>query len=177
MISTAFMSGPCALRKRRCAGVTLIELLVTLIIAGIAFFGLAVPFFSERSFWRQGERQTEAQRDAQVGLRALARSAHGSSSHNLVVGTTASSITFNVLCPGGGAGTRQFIGTPGAGNQFQLIDSCSGQTTTFIDGNRSQVIAWQATAVTPRLVRVRMQVTQGNQSNELLETEVYLRNA
>ena len=174
MISTAFMSGPCALRKRRCAGVTLVELLVTLLIAGIAFFGLAVPFFSERSFWRQGERQTEAQRNAQVGLRALARSARSSSQYILAGG----SITFNVVCPDGVTpGTQQFIGTPGPGGQFQLVDSCSDQTVTFIDGNRSQVTGWQATAVTSRLVRVRMQVTQKGEKNELLETEIYLRNA
>ena len=178
MISTAFMFGPCALRKPRRAGVTLVELLVTLIIAGVAFFGLAVPFFSERSFWRQGERQTEAQRNAQVALRAIARRGRESSGHDLVVGAPpASSITFNVVCPGGAAGTRQFIGTPGAGGQFQMVDSCSGQTVTFIDGNRTQVTVWQATAVTSRLVRVQMGVTQKGEKNELLATEIYLRNA
>ena len=187
MISTAFMSGPCALRKPRCAGVTLVELLVTLLIAGIAFFALAVPFFSERSFWRQGERQTEAQRNAQVGLRALARSGRESSGHNLVVGTSSNTITFsNVICPGpdGIRGTpddftisQQFTGNPGGNGKFQM-DSCSGgPPVDFIDGNRTRVTFWQATAVTARLVRVRMQVTQKGEKNELLETEIYLRNA
>ncbi len=178
MILTVFISGHCVPRKRWSSGVTLVEFLVAFLIAGIALFGLAIPFFSERSFWRQGDRQVEAQRDAQVGLRAMARSARTSSGHNLAVGASANSITFNVLCPNGVTfGTRRFTGTPGGSGQFQMTDSCSGRTTTFIDGNRSEVTAFQVTAVTSQLVRVQIQVTQKGEKNELLETEIYLRNA
>lgn len=178
MISTVCISERCVRRKSGSAGVTLVELLVAFLICGIAFFGLAVPFFSDRLFWMQGERQVEAQRDAQVVLRAMARSARTSSRHNLTVGASANSITFNLLCSDGvTSGTRQFTGTPGSGGQLQMTDSCSGQTVTLIDGNRSQVTDWQVTAVTSQLVLVRLQVTQKGERSELLETEIYLRNA
>ena len=164
--------------RRNSSGVTLVELLVALLISGMALFGLAVPFFSEQLFWRQGDRQAEAQRDAQVVLRVLARAARMSSGHNLAVGTSSNSITFNLICPDGvTSGTRQFTGTPGGSGQFRMTDSCSGQTVTFIDGNRSEVTDWEVTAVSSQSVSVRIEVTRKGDRSELLETGIYLRNA
>ena len=54
-------------------GVTLIELLVTIVIGSIAMMALSVPFMSERIFWLSGDAQAESQRDAQMALRAMAR--------------------------------------------------------------------------------------------------------
>ena len=54
-------------------GVTLIELLITVMIGAIAMFALVPPFIAEGNFFRKGKRQTEAQRDAQMVLRAMAR--------------------------------------------------------------------------------------------------------
>ncbi len=162
---------------------TLVELLVTLVIASIAFFGLAVPFFSERIFWGWGEDQTEAQRDAQVALRAVARQGRGSSGY--VVGVGGERITFSVMCPGPDglqgtaddfAGTRQFMGG-GAGGLFQMVDSCSGGTVTLIDGGRSRVAHLEfQPLIANRLVRVHLEVVHGGQRSEHLETEIFLRN-
>ena len=59
-------------------GVTLIELLVTLIVSVIVVLTMTVPFMAERLFWGTGKRQTEAQRDAHLGMRAIARAARES---------------------------------------------------------------------------------------------------
>ena len=59
--------------KRAHRGVTLVEVLITVVIASIAMMALAVPFVAERSFWGVGKRQTEAQRDAQLAMRTIAR--------------------------------------------------------------------------------------------------------
>ena len=65
-------------------GVTLIELLITIIIGAIAMLALAVPFSAERIFWLRGDTQAEAQRDAQLALRAMARVGRQSSCYEIV---------------------------------------------------------------------------------------------
>ena len=170
-----FMSGPCALRKRRySAGVTLVELLVTLIIAGIAFFPLAVPFFFERSFFRQGERQTEAQRDAQVAMRAIGRVARGSSGY--LINGAADQVTFSD--PAVAPCTPFFQGGPNFAGQFVMSDGCPvPQTTALIDGVRSQVVHLRFDPVVAgRLVRAHIEVVREGQEREHLETEIFLRN-
>ena len=59
-------------------GVTLIEMLIALVISAIAMMALAVPLIAERAMVGSGKAQTEAQRDAEMVLRAIARAALGS---------------------------------------------------------------------------------------------------
>ena len=161
-------------------GVTLIELLMALVIGAIAFFALTMPFIAERSFWGSGNRQTEAQRDAQMAVRALARVARQSISYAVAGGGT--QVTF--AAPGGGAPSC-FRGGPAFGRQLQLYASgvCgSGPATLLIDGNRSRVTSLVLTSVTGRLVRAQIQVTYQNQQGQnqqpaLLVTNLFLRNA
>lgn len=170
-----------SVRPKRPSGVTLVELLIALVITGIAFFGLAVPFFSERLFWRWGEDQAEAQRDAQLALRAVAWQGRGSSGYTVSAG--GQQISFDVVCPGADAvpgteddfpGSRQFSL---AGSAFQMLDGCSGSTVVLIDGVRSQVAQLVfAPVIANRLVSVRMEVVHEGLRNELLETEIFLRN-
>ena len=152
-------------------GVTLIELLIALVISAIAFFALAMPFIAERSFWLSGNRQTEAQRDAQIAMRAIARVARASSSYAIANG--GAKITFTV--PGS---TPCFQGGPAFGSQLQLFTTCgTPPPALLIDGNRSKVTSLVMTAVNTKLVRVQLQVTYQNQKNELLVTNLLLRNA
>ena len=152
-------------------GFTFIELIITIVISAIAMMALSAPFVAERRFWLLGTARSESQRDAQIVLRSMARAVRAS---NLYAGNG----VFNVTCPGGSASTRQFLR---GGNQLQFVDNCpGGQTITWIDGNRSQVTNFTITALTSRLVQVRLDVTYNsgtsNQSESLI-TEILLRNA
>lgn len=158
-------------------GVTLIEVLITLVIGSIAMFALAAPFVAERSFWGTGQRQTEAQRDAQLALRAIARAIREGSTPSLAPGNPPdATLTFNVPC-GAGVANVTFSGGPSFGGQLQMIDSCSGVTSTLIDGVRSRVTDLLFTGVSTKLVRVQIDVTHQNQEHEFLVTELFLRNA
>ena len=144
-------------------GVTLVELIMTVVIGAIAFFALSVPFVAERTFWSSGTRQTEAQRDAQLVLRAIARTARQSSGYNAALGQ------FTTVC-----GTESFTAASG---QLTLTD-CAGNTLTLIDGFRSQVAAFSITAVGTKLVDVHVQIIrQGGVENEDLRTRIFMRNA
>ena len=145
-------------------GVTLIEMLMAIIISAIAFMALAMPFVAERSFSVRGQRQTEAQRDAQLATRAMARAVRQSSAYN-------GNGTFTVPC-----GTQQFTV---ANSQLRLVNSagCGGQTLVLIDGGNSRVTNFAITLVTNRIVHVAITVTYQNQADEVLDTELFLRNA
>ena len=156
-------------------GVTLIELLMAIVIGTIAFFALAMPFIAERSFWNSGRRQAEAQRDAQMGLRAMARVARQSTSYAVSQGGAQVAFT-----PPSGGSPSCFRGGPAFGNQLLLFanTTCTGSPLVLIDGNRSRVTSLIMTSITPnRLVQVQLQVTHQNQRTELLATNLFLRNA
>jgi prepilin-type N-terminal cleavage/methylation domain-containing protein len=142
-------------------GVTLIELLMAVIIGGIAFFALAMPFIAERVFWGSGNRQTEAQRDAHMVMRAIGRVARESSAYGAVTG-------FTVTC-----GTATF-----AANAGQLQMNRCGELLTLVDGVQSQVAAFSITPAGTNMVTVQLRVTRfGGQEDEQLQTQLYLRNA
>ena len=152
-------------------GVTLVELLIALVISSIAFFGLALPFIAERVFWAGGTQQTEAQRDAQIGMRAIARAVRQSKS---CVITAPGDVTFTITA----TCIHRFRGGPTFGNQLRHTETCSGgSTTTLIDGGRSRVTQFTVTKVGTKLVRVRLVVTNQARGIEDMETEFYLRNA
>ena len=162
-------------------GVTLIELLITVVIGSIAMLAMVVPFSSERIFWLRGETQAEAQRDSQLVLRAMARVARQSSCYDLV---GANQVT---LYSGPRAGTctgavngcfqsvgSQFVGYPGA---------CGASPLTLVDGTRSQVTSLSITrpiAGSDRIIQVQIGVTHfkgTRQNSEQLATRIFLRNA
>ena len=159
-------------------GVTLIEVLITIVIGAIAFFAAAMPFIAERSFWGSGNRQTEAQRDAQMAVRAMARVARQSTSYAVAGGGNQIAFT----APGGGAPSC-FRGGPAFGNQLQryATQTCTGTATVLIDGNQSRVTSLVVTAVASNLVRVEVQVTRqlaGHiPQDAVLATNLFLRNA
>ena len=166
-------------------GFSLIELLVAVIISTIAFFALAMPFIAERSMWGSGNKQAEAQRDAQMVTRAMAHVARESSNY-AVGGTpgTNATLTFirsagNVCFKGGSAFN--------SGQLCRLEPSCAAPTTTIIlvDGVRSKVTEFTVTQIVAnKLVKIRLNVTHQNITNfagepirnELLETQIFLRN-
>ena len=168
-------------------GVTLVELLIAVLISGIAFFALTVPFVAERTNWGEGQRQTEAQRDAEVALRAVERAARWGRQHFPAVGPSSTMQFIIPACAGpfGGFGSVTFQGGPSFSNQFQMIDSCNGSAVvTLIDGVRSQVTNLAFTGITSKEVRIQLTVAHQlragagqRQSTETLQTEVFLRNA
>jgi prepilin-type N-terminal cleavage/methylation domain-containing protein len=146
-------------------GVTLIELLITVVIGSITLCALAMPFIADRSFWASGRGQSEAQRDAQMVMRAIARVARESTGYTAATG----------FQPPVGP-SRQFCLQAG---QLFLADTCTNPTTSvlLIDGNRSLVTNLVIAPITNKLVRIQLEVTHLNRGTEQLETELLLRNA
>ena len=170
-------------------GVTLIEALITIMIGSIAMLAFAVPFSAERIFWNKGKRQTEAQRDAQMAFRAIARRLRESNGYDpvtLLTGPAHGRIDFSETS----CGTWRVQGgpaLPGAPGQLQILnEACLGSDLILIDGNRSQVTSFAITEVVPnRLVRLHLEVNHhllqsgadvSRQEHEILETELFLRN-
>ncbi len=157
-------------------GFTFIELIITIVISAIAMMALSAPFVAERRSWLLGTAQSESQRDAQLGLRAIARKARqgGFGSPTYTISQGGAQFGFNT--PGGGA---CFQGGLAFGNQLRMFSTsnCGGASTILIDGNRSQVTNFTITAINSRLVQVRLDVTYNNSENESLITEILLRNA
>lgn len=158
-------------------GVSLIELLIAIIIAGIAYIGLAVPFVTERSLWAMGRQQAEAQRDAEGALRAIARAIRQGGATTPLLG--GSSYTLSVQIPSCGGAAVTFTGGPLAGGQLTMVDGCAAPpaAAVLIDGVRSRVTDLVFTRVAAKQVRVRIQVSHENLEDELLETEILVRNA
>ena len=155
---------------------------MTVIIGSIAMLALWPPFVAERVFWNRGKRQTEAQRDAQMAMRAMARVARQSSTCDVYTSSNETDIAFTSPSSGGGC----FIGFVGGANagQLWLRATCdSANTTVLIDGVRSRITNIAAEeVVNDRLVRVRVVVshrlrtTDPRQEDEILETKLFLRN-
>ena len=165
-------------------GVTLIELLITIVIGGIAMLALVVPFSAERIFWLKGDAQAEAQRDAQLVLRAIARTARESGCYEL---TGIAQITLYAGVRVGGNCTGAVNGCfRRFGSQFESYagTNCTGTPMVLINGGRSQVTVLtlsRPVAGSDRLAQVQ-QLTVTNtrgtqQSSEQMATNLYLRNA
>ena len=163
-------------------GITLIEILIVSIIGVIALLALAVPFMAERRFSGLGKSQVEAQRDAQLVTRAIARVARESYSYTRGgVNITDASITFkqpseSFVCFRGGSTFNN-----GQLHRLEGINAtCGGiptTTTVLIDGIRSKVTNFTATSVVPKkIVDLQINVQYQNQRSELLQTRIYLRN-
>ena len=156
-------------------GVTLIEVLITIVIGAIAFFAAAMPFIAERSFWGSGNRQAEAQRDAQMAVRAMARVARESNGYTLIPG----GVTFHGAPTCGGGDVTFEVHAGGVFHQH-----CGGTTSILIDGVRSKMSSFTPTQITANtLVQIALVVTHQLQAtnpttrSETLVTNLYLRNA
>lgn len=149
-------------------GVTLVEMLIVAIIASVATLTLAVPFSAERHFWVRGKSQTEAQRDAQLVLRAIAREAREGSSYTVI------SNQLSVVVPG--CGTSTFERLPADGSL--RLRGCDGTERVLINGTSSpsKATEFTPTVVSSKLVHIRLNVLYNNRENELLETDLLLRN-
>jgi len=177
--------------RRTVRGVTLIELLMTLIIAAIAFMALAVPFVAERAFSIAGLNQVEAQREAQMVLRAIARAGrecqqYATGSAGYLSGATylmfKQCASNSVYAPG----SRCFAGGPSfsGGKMITRLPDCQSEPNTkvLIDGLRTKVANFTVTPLTNKLVRVTLEVTHGisptdpRRRAELLQTDLFLRN-
>lgn len=161
-------------------GVTLIEILIVAIIGAIALIALAVPFMAERRFSGLGKSQVEAQRDAQLVTRAIARIARESSVFSITGSAGDQTLVFTTPC-----GSVSFRGgsafNNGGPNTGQLIrtDNCvaPAATSVLIDGVRSKVTNFTATSVTlNKMVDLQIDIQYQNQRSELLQTRIYLRN-
>lgn len=170
-------------------GFTLTELLVVIVIASVMIFAFAMPFVAERIFWRHGNQQTEAQRDAQMVMHAIAYTARGcqSTSPSVLTGQPQVTLT-NCACRDtngiltGNLGDITFQGGPTYNGQFQKVDRCTNITSTLVDGVRSKVIQFaadefRATAPKNPLLHLTLQVDHKDSGTELLETRILLRNA
>ena len=161
-------------------GVTLIELLMAVVIGAIAMFALVPPFIAEGNFFRKGKRQTEAQRDAQVVLRTIARLARESASY--AIDADGTGVTF-YADQGGTVCKAYFDGDPVVTGGLDVDYACVGSPSILIDGVRSKVASFTITPVVPnRLVSLHLDVTHRLRTtdpfteHEVLDTELFLRN-
>jgi len=169
-------------------GFTLIELLIAVVISAIAMFALVPPFLAEGNLFREGKRQTEAQRDAQMVLRAMARAGRECQAYNVpppppVSGATV--LSFNG-CPPPDI-SRCFVGGSAflSGQMVERTPNCQTTPTqrVLIDSVRSKVASFTFTPVTSKLVLIHLEVTHQLRTTdtrtrtEVLETELFLRNA
>ena len=179
-------------------GVTLIEMLIALIISSIAMMALAVPLIAERAMVGSGKAQTESQRDAEVVMRAVARAARDGEAFTERIGYAPNGqIEFSypsstVLTCFQGGPTVTFNGQDGV---LLMGGTCTvggsygppAGAQPLIDGRRSNVRNFTITRVMlppnqERLVRIHLEVTHepivgaGRQEDEVLETEIFLRN-
>ena len=153
-------------------GTTLVELLIAMIISAIAILAIAAPFMAERSFWARGKRRVEAQRDAQMVMRAIAhvaRPSTGCDAHNPAeLSCTSTSVSH----------CETLFQTSGA--QFQMIDGCQlpAKTITLIDGIKSAVTKFAtAPIIGNKVVKVELEITREGKEKALLVTQVFARNA
>ena len=164
----------------RAYGVTLVELLITTVIASIAMMALAIPLIAERSFWGTGKRQTEAQRDAQLAMRAIARVGREAWEFDVVsVNPNQSVLKFK---NSGASCEKTFIGDR-INWKLYFLDACAGTSTELINGERSRLKEMFVEGIGARQVRIRLRVAHSLRANdpreedEVLETQLYLRNA
>ena len=159
------------MRLGKVAGATLIELMIVLVIGVIVMLALAIPFASEKTYWRIGSRQVEAQRDAQLILRYIERLAREASSCT-VTGTLGNN-RVTLVRPGGV--TVYFEGGPSLamGNKLRYNDGAT--TKDVVDGVRSRVSNFAVTK-TNRLMQIDLTITYQNERTEILSTKIFLRN-
>ena len=155
-------------------GITLVELLVTIVMSTMVFLSLSMLLSTVQAVRGSGEDQSEAQRDASLVLQTLARA--GRQSTGYTISLNGAKVTFT-----SGACSPSFQGGPTigpGGGQVQMSDGCPSPTTTLlIDGARSRATQFQMTSVSPnKVVHARIQITYRGQQNELLETDLFLRN-
>ncbi len=160
-------------------GVTLIELMITTVIGSIAFMALAVPFVAERRFWVTGNAQVEAQRDAQMAMRAIGVVARESGDYRILDSGGNVRLRFELPC-----GNKEFRRGPafnGGQLEFRNISCPPSEgppSSILIDGVRSRVTELTFTPVIDdKLVHVRLVVAHQNLADEVLETDFYLRNS
>ncbi len=162
---------------RRC-GFTLVELLVVIVIVSIALASLMIPFVAERAFWRTGDRQAEAQRDAQVVLEGMARAAREASAYTIINDGAGGNgyIQFTI-----NGQQVEFQGGPAfsPSGTFEMRNLATAVTSQWIDGVRSRVTSFtlaRPIASSDKLVRARLVVAQQGTEDEVLETEIFLHN-
>ena len=156
-------------------GVTLVEMLLTILMSTMVFLSLTMLLSTAQAVRGSGENQSEAQRDASLVLGTMARIAR--QSRGYTISLSGSKITFT----SSGACSPSFQGGPAfgvGGGQVQMSDGCSTPTTTLlIDGAWSRATQFQLTFVSASVVHAKVQVTYRGRQNELLETDLFLRNA
>lgn len=173
--------------KRR-RGFTLVELLIATLISFLVLLALSVPFVAQNSFWTRGSTQVDAQRDAQLVLSTIAKSARQKVTYTAITTTPGNGIlVLREPC-----GSVTFQGGPAFGGQLQVqsTGTCpSPLNLTLIDGVRSRVTNFTPIHVSAppdyKLLRIQLAVTNAyrtaaanaNSSSEFLDTEIHLRNA
>ena len=170
-------------------GFTLVEMLVVVVISAISLMALSVPFVGGRVYALSGNNQAEAQRDAQMVLRAMARAGRECKQYSLPVGFPpgATNLSFD-NCPVDPiypAGSRCFVGTPSTGTMILTSPNCQTPSTkVLINGVRSKVTAFTVTPIVAnKVVNIKLTVTHqptatsSRKETEVLETDLFLRNA
>ena len=149
-------------------GVSLIELLITMVIALVALSAATTPFVAERSFWTTGNRRVEAQRDAQLVMHSIARVAR--ESNDFIVNGNTLTFTSPAACD---------YDFQNSGTQFQMVKrSCitPAQTIVLLDGTKSVMTQFVPTEISTKVVQIQLEVTREGQEKEKMETQIFLRN-
>lgn len=136
---------------------------------------LSAPFMAERRFWITSNAQAEAQRDAQLVLRAIARHIREGRTYEVLNGGQELRVGGPWVCT---VSPFMKVFELHAGGELHFHD-CNGNTLVLIDGIRSEVQNFTVTpiAMTNNLLHIQLDVLYNNLENEVVETQVFLRNA
>jgi prepilin-type N-terminal cleavage/methylation domain-containing protein len=148
------------------SGVTLIEVLVTIIIGSIAMLAMAGPFVIERSMWSSGRDKTTAQREAQLALRAIGSLARESGRYEVAVKELKLYSPDKLNC-------QAAFAWDSVQQSMLWKRPCGAAGNALI---KSGVTGFSVQAINNQLFGVQIQVQSGNEQ-ETLVTEFFLRNA
>jgi len=166
--------------KLKCrTGTSLVELLIVVVIASMVVMSMGIPYITGRSFFRKGMNQSTAQRDAHLTVKHIAQTAREASAYSVVAGTGSLRINFTTDC-----GVISFEGGPLYDNgdpqkpaQLVKFDGCTADTIALIDGNFIGVNSFDINQISGKLFELTLDVAYRNDRNEILTTQIYLRNA
>ncbi len=160
-------------------GLSLIELMVTLVILSIMILGLVVFFSGGVRSWITGQYQLEAQRNARQAMESMVREIR----HGKIVEDTSDSISIVFRTPFNGSPEINYNWDSGTGvlyrNTNPIIDDVLSLSFTYLD-NTDNVIPTSdlefSNKVSKIHIELQVDVEKDNNPDITLNSDIDLRN-
>ena len=160
-------------------GMTIIELMVTMVILSIIILGLVVFFSGGVRSWITGQYQLEAQRNARQAMESMVREIR----HGKIVENTSTPTSIVFKTPFNGSPNINYYLNAGTGilyrNTNPIIDDVLSLSFTYLD-NTDNVIATSDSEFSNKVskIHIKLQVDVDGDSNPdiTLNSDIDLRN-